>query len=565
MTENIHSEDFSLDELIEFYKQRHQVQEKLIKYKYALYIRKSTDESDKQERSIEDQKSECEQYAEKNGFKDNIKECYSENVSARVAGKRPEFNRMLRDIESGKINSILCWSPSRLARNMKEAGILLDLLDKNVILDIKSPTFTYNKDASSKMMLSLQFALAKQFSDQLSVDVTRGLYNTTEDGKAAGQIKHGYKINENGVYVPDEETFHVISHAFEMCLNRALTRDIALYLKENYVGAWSQKQKKRRRPPTWDSSVVIDLLKDPIYTGMKVYGLETKFIEKQVVVSKMSHFEPIISPSEHLEIINRFGKTKVYKKTEYNFLKGMCICAHCEATMQIFPQSKKTKRGKEYYYMYAYCRTKKCPQNGKGKWIRGWNLWQGLTRELKTLVTQNETAAKALTDYTETKLKEQYRLNLALIRSEVTSLKRERNNTNDQLNDLVTNMRSASTFKEHEFYEHRIKTLKKNVLNIAKKIKDREGEIKRMEELFSSSDVKLSLLMLQNAEFIEKIEDADIFIRNLVSNFLIHDKNHVIINLKEPLAEFLSDKMIMVDGRGFEPLTSSVQTRRSTN
>lgn len=65
-------------------------------YKYVIYIRKSTDEDNKQIRSVDDQIAECKEYAEKNNL--YVKNIVVEKQSAKEPGIRPKFRKMLDDI-----------------------------------------------------------------------------------------------------------------------------------------------------------------------------------------------------------------------------------------------------------------------------------------------------------------------------------------------------------------------------------------------------------------------------------------------------------------------------------
>src|SRR5579871_3829665 len=102
---------------------------------YVLYARKSTDDAQRQVRSIGDQIAECQQLAAHLGLR--VVEILTETKSAKIPGRRPIFRQMLRDIKAGKYDGILCWHPDRLARNPIEGGEIIHLVDTNVIKDMK--------------------------------------------------------------------------------------------------------------------------------------------------------------------------------------------------------------------------------------------------------------------------------------------------------------------------------------------------------------------------------------------------------------------------------------------
>lgn len=150
--------------------------------------------------------------------------------SAKTSNNRKEFARMLEEIMSPKYNAILTWSTDRLARTMRDAGELIDMLDKNAIVDLKFPTFTFEKNTSGLMALGMQFIFAKQYSDQLSVSSGRGRKNAMREGKSVGNTKYGYKISPFHYYVPDGENFKIFQKALKMVLEKQSLAQIATYL-----------------------------------------------------------------------------------------------------------------------------------------------------------------------------------------------------------------------------------------------------------------------------------------------------------------------------------------------
>jgi site-specific DNA recombinase len=182
----------------------------ITKLKYVLYARKSTDDPQRQVRSIEDQISECQQLARRLGIK--IVETIEEKKSAKKPNQRPLFTQMLKDIRYGKYDGIVAWNPDRLARNMKEGGEVIDMIDDDFIKDMKFVTHHFSKDANGKMLLGMAFVLSKQYSDNLSQNVTRGVRKNFEEGKTPIP-KHGYTRDEDGLYRPDTEKFSLICEA----------------------------------------------------------------------------------------------------------------------------------------------------------------------------------------------------------------------------------------------------------------------------------------------------------------------------------------------------------------
>ena len=101
-----------------------------------VYIRRST--TNKQELSLQRQEDDAQDTIKKNGIDSNKVEYYIESKTAydgvkekdwKLVRKRIEFTRMLSDIDASKQPvTILTYEPSRLSRNDKDSGEILDRL-----------------------------------------------------------------------------------------------------------------------------------------------------------------------------------------------------------------------------------------------------------------------------------------------------------------------------------------------------------------------------------------------------------------------------------------------------
>jgi site-specific DNA recombinase len=170
----------------------------------------------------------------------NIVKTLQETQSAKKPDKRPVFNQMLKDIRAGKYHGIVAWHPDRLARNMREGGEIIDMIDEGFITDLKFVTHHFTPDANGKMLLGMAFVLSKQYSDDLSQKVSRGMRRGFADGKSSGSPKPGYIRNEDGFYEPDGKNFELVSEAFQLRLTGTGHREIAEHMNNEGYGRRSK-------------------------------------------------------------------------------------------------------------------------------------------------------------------------------------------------------------------------------------------------------------------------------------------------------------------------------------
>lgn len=336
--------------------------------RYALYTRKSTTSEDRQASSIEDQIDDCyEKLIIPNGL--SVVKTYQESYSAKVADLRDQFNDMIHEIESGNIDGVIAWHPDRLARNMKEAGSIIDLVDKGAIRDLQFATFTFENTPAGKMLLGITFVMAKQYSEHLAESVDRGNKRAIEDGEFIGKFKHGYVIDINRFFRPDPLNFSKVQHMFEMAMIGKSQKDIRLWINEQEYTV-QKRQGDKHVSHIWDKDDVSKLLRDPHYVGVHKWG------KTHTDLTQLYDFQPMLTVSEFLTInkIDSLDNTKVLAlhrprggNIKADLLRGMVYCGECQkslTSMMIPKYFKGTTDLKEYRYYYK-CENEDCTRHNK--------------------------------------------------------------------------------------------------------------------------------------------------------------------------------------------------------
>lgn len=244
--------------------------------KVVHYYRKSTEAEDRQALSLGSQKDECERTA--SFYKLNKPVAIIEEAkSAKIAGKRPQFTGMMNDIYSKKIDTICCWHINRLARNMTEGGVIIDLLSSGQLKAIITPTEVYNQNTDVSV-LSLYFGASKQYSKNLSRDVKRGQHKKAGMGVPHGVATLGFlndKTEEKGnrKWLVDDLRLKQIKALLDMFLTGTYS---AGKLHKYAVGTIKLTTVKRKRTggKLIQLSRIYEILKDPIYAGFFFYGGE---------------------------------------------------------------------------------------------------------------------------------------------------------------------------------------------------------------------------------------------------------------------------------------------------
>lgn len=339
------------------------------KLRYVLYARKSTEDETRQVRSVPDQISECKRTAEYLGIR--IAKTLTETRSAKRPNKRPIFTQMLKDIKNKKYDAVLSWHPDRLARNMKEGGEVIDMIDAGQIKDMKFVTHHFTPDANGKMLLGMAFVLSKQYSDKLSQDVTRGVRKGLVEGKSSGTPKQGYVRNEDGIYRPDGKNFNLVCEAWQLWHAGEQSQEaISDYMNRN---GYYRTVKKTGKKLKMRKQTLSEMFKDPFYYGILVQK------GQPVDLRDIYNFEPATSEEVYNDIQQRAHRRRTPLHTSrgaFYPLRGMVLCAICDSTMVVAPSKGSTSR-----YLYYRCDNKLCTR--KKRSIRGKAIFDFIYELLK--------------------------------------------------------------------------------------------------------------------------------------------------------------------------------------
>lgn len=534
--------------------------------RYVIYARKSTTGDERQERSIPDQVRDCIEKVVKVHKLKVIGDPIEEKCSAKEPDLRPKFKQILEDVRAGRIDGIISWHPDRLSRNMKEAGEIIDLLDKGTLQDLRFATSTFENSPTGKMLLGISFVLSKQYSEHLSESVTRGNTHKIEEGKFFGKFKHGYILNKYGELHPDGANFPIIQQAFQKRLEGTSQVDIATWLNQtNYevhkkvnVGSDGEKiYENKHLKYAWDKDAVSKLLKDPLYAGVLKYGdalcnLE-EFYDFIPVVSVEDFFKiNKISSFDSVKLVSSMMANKKKGVTKADLLRGMVICGYCGKpfssglTTKIFAADKETGK-KSFYYNYK-CETEGCSFRNKS--VRANKVLTCAYEVLdKYLFTTEANYANYLAT-AKSKINEDARV----MRSELMSLTKyvgEKRKEFEQAKLLLLANPAMEKYYDLEELNTQKENLEKRYEELSKQMEDNKGAVLTYQqylELFSSISVKLRQT--------HDLSTIDQVLRKFFSNFTVkqHGKGKqqrcdIDYKLKEPWQGFLENNELFL-GRG---------------
>ena len=195
--------------------------------KAALYARVSSEEQ-VEGYSIDAQRRAFQTFAENKQW-DTYREYIDEGKSARTdnINKRPAFKEMVTDALAGQFDVLVVHKLDRFARNLR---ITLEYFDRLSKAGVSFVSISENMDFSTpwgRLALTLLGGLAQFYSDNLSQETKKGWAERKAQGLYAGLLPFGATKGEDGVPIPDPETYPGLRIAFELAAQGKHDREVA--------------------------------------------------------------------------------------------------------------------------------------------------------------------------------------------------------------------------------------------------------------------------------------------------------------------------------------------------
>jgi site-specific DNA recombinase len=322
--------------------------------RYCLYARKSTEQEDKQALSIESQVREMMALAERDGLE--IVEVKRESHSSKDVGQRPVYNELISEIRQGKFNGILTWAPDRLSRNAGDLGAVVDLMDQQLLHEIRTFSQKFTNNPNEKFLLMILGSQAKLENDNKMVNVKRGLRARVEMGLWPSVAPTGYlnhpDRNKKCEVILDEYRAGVIKQMYEKVAENGWSgRKIYNWLKDEIKFVT-----KNGKPLTLSNVYII--LKSPFYYGDFEYpkGSGKWYTGKH---------EPIITKDLYNRVQAKLTADHKLRSQNKEFaFTRMIACGLCGSGVSADEKFKRQKNGNEHRYVYYGCtkfNDKHCP------------------------------------------------------------------------------------------------------------------------------------------------------------------------------------------------------------
>ena len=356
----------------------------------AIYARLSVENSGKSEKVdvIANQIEICKSYLTERPYL-NLVDTYVDNGRTGTVFDRPEFNRLMTDIRSGRIKCLVVRDLSRFGRDYIETGTFLERIFPQIglrFISIKENFDSFDTGGNSEsLLIPLQNMVNSLYSKDISRKVSTALKAKMESGEFKKRnLPYGYRWDdEHSNMVFDEETAPIVRKIFQWKIEGLSLPAIADRLDAmNAPNPEFQKYQVGVRTGNatakkiWNKSSLTTILDNPHYVGDTVLGRTLNAIYKGVKNQHIDRENWIVFPDTHEAIISREDFQKVREMREaaararvekmerseeiratlINLFDGKIVCAECGKKLYYHRKRiDKDKRGR--WYAFYECST----------------------------------------------------------------------------------------------------------------------------------------------------------------------------------------------------------------
>ncbi|MBR3868247.1 MAG: recombinase family protein [Clostridia bacterium] len=320
----------------------------------ALYCRLSRDDGNKENESnsIENQKLMLARYAKEKGFENT--RFYVDDGFTGTNFNRPDFKRMMEDVEAGYISTIIVKDMSRFGRNYVEVGLYTEsYFPENNIRFIAITDLVDSADGENEI-IPFKNVMNEMYARDISKKVRSAKRIRGNMGEPLSQPPYGYMKDPQNPkkWVVEPEAAKVVKKIFELYLEGYGQEKIAWYLQDNGIknctAYWQERgigrggKKVQPNPYKWKSSTIRQILVRQEYCGdvvnFKTYSQSFKNKKRHMSpkedlkIFKDVH-EPIISRDTYEAVQRLVGTCKrrdpLPQNGKKNIFCDFLVCAEC--------------------------------------------------------------------------------------------------------------------------------------------------------------------------------------------------------------------------------------------
>ena len=318
-------------------------------FKVGIYIRLSREDGDKLEsESVSNQRDILHRYIKENNY--ILIDEYVDDGYSGTTFERPNFNKMISDIENKKINMVITKDLSRLGRDYIKTGYYIEnyFPEKQVrYVSVLDGIDTY-VDTSSNDVTPFKAII----NDMYAKDISKKIKGVLKEKELKGEFLGSYppfgykkcKTQKNKLEI-DTNVSYIVKRIFELYLEGNGFQKISTILDKDNIKTPSQYLNMTHQRQTWSPKTIRAILINEAYIGNTVQNKCTSISYKVKKKVKRSSEEYIRVNNTHEPIIPEYMFNKVQEiisskkglsSTKHTVLfRGLMFCHNCGRKLRI--------------------------------------------------------------------------------------------------------------------------------------------------------------------------------------------------------------------------------------
>lgn len=376
----------------------------------AIYCRLSQDDGSLGESgSIQTQKAILTQYCQEHHME--IVDCYCDDGWSGTNFDRPAFQRMIGDIEAGRVNTVIVKDLSRFGREYAQMGLYIEHYFEEK--GVRFLSLAENIDSSqglNNLVLPFTNVINSLYARQASEKTKAAHRARAKNGMFLGsRAPYGYQKDPNDRHhlIVDPEAAEVVKEIFRMFADgigyvrmTKILRERNILNPQAYFNQNNPDYYKHsdywRKPFDWHATSVRAILNNPVYLGKLTFGkTKTKgFFDKRRVPAEESDWivvehthEPLVS-QELWDTVHQMMKARRRENGSGHVqpFAGLVKCAGCGSSLNASYDKKKGKYTGFSCWVYKNYGKQRCTSHAIG--------WQTLNRLVLEDIRRNAQVAK---------------------------------------------------------------------------------------------------------------------------------------------------------------------------
>ncbi len=320
-----------------------------------------SNEDERESGSISTQKLFLRNFCKENNIR--VYDDYTDDGFSGATFDRPDFNRMIKDIENKKINLIIVKDLSRFGRLSSKISYYLEefFIEKGVRFIAVTDDIDTGHIETSEEMVQFKAFFNEWFLRDTSRKVRNGKKTRAKEGKVMTTYPtYGYKKDplDNNHYIIDQDIAPIVRRIFMLARNgktpteigKILTDERTLVPSEICGNAHTRKDGIKRG---WNRNTVKKILQNVTYLGWVSNGNTKKVNYKSKKTLIMPKEDRIIVKGMHTPIVDEEtfnivqdmikSRTSTRVKSYDWLLKGLVCCKECGKKLSLVPQKHPNK------------------------------------------------------------------------------------------------------------------------------------------------------------------------------------------------------------------------------